>query len=177
MVMKRLGAGIAILMLGARPLAAQDAAETALARETLAALQTLSFAKGREFCGFIGYDAQGVLQATRAVQGDEATCLAELPEDLAVTASYHTHGGFDPDYFGEIPSDIDVEGDAALWINGYVSTPGGRFWFVDTRAMEVRLLCGLSCLPMAPDYRKGANGLIASKYSYDALVRKLQGRN
>ena len=60
MVMKRLGAGIAVLMLGARPLAAQDAAETALARETLAALQTLSFAKGREFCGFIGYDAQGV---------------------------------------------------------------------------------------------------------------------
>jgi hypothetical protein len=41
----------------------------------------------------------------------------------------------------------------------------------------VRLLCGLSCLPMAPDYRKGANGRIASKYSYDALVRKLQGRN
>ena len=55
-------------MLGTVPLAAQDAAETALARETLAALQTLSFTKEREFCGFIGYDAQGVLRATRAVQ-------------------------------------------------------------------------------------------------------------
>ena len=170
-------AGALALLLGAGPLAAQDAAEMALARETLTALQALSFIKEREFCGFIGYDAQGVLRVTRAVQGDEATCLADLPEDMAVTASYHTHGGFDPDYFGEIPSDIDVQGDAALWINGYVSTPGGRFWFVDSRAMEVRLLCGLSCLPTAPNYRKGTNGPIASRYSYDALVRKLQGRN
>lgn len=175
--MTRFGAGLITLIIGAGPLVAQDAAEMALARETLTALQALSFAKEREFCGYIGYDAEGQLRATRAVQGDEATCLAEIPENFAVTASYHTHGGFDPDYFGEIPSDIDIEGDASLWINGYVSTPGGRFWFVDTRTMEVRLLCGLSCLPMAPGYRKGTNGPIASKYSYDALVRKLQGRN
>lgn len=175
--MRRWGLLVGKLCVMASVATAQDAAEVALARETLSALQALSFAKGREFCGFIGYDAGGVLQATQAVQGDESTCSADLPDDLAVTASYHTHGGFDPDYFGEIPSDIDIEGDAALWINGYVSTPGGRFWYVDSRAMEVRLLCGLSCLPTAPGYRKGANGPIASKYSYDALVRKLQGRN
>ncbi len=171
--MRRWGLLVGKLCVMASAAAAQDAAEVALARETLWSLQAVSFAKGREFCGFIGYDASGVLRATRAVQGDESTCLADLPNDLAVTASYHTHGGFDPDYFGEIPSEIDIEGDAA--INGYVSTPGGRFWFVDTRAMEVRLLCGLSCLPMAPEYRKGANGPIAPRYSYDALVRKLQG--
>lgn len=174
--MWRLGLWVGNLCVVATVAMGQDATEIALARATLSALQPLSFAKDREFCGFIGYDAGGVLRATRAVMGDESTCLADLPEDLAVTASYHTHGGFDPDFFGEIPSDIDVEGDAALWINGYVSTPGGRFWFVDSQAMEVRLLCGLSCLPMAPGYRKGTNGPIASRYSYDALVRKLEGR-
>ena len=36
--------------------------------------------------------------------------------------------------------------------NGYVSTPGGRLWFVDGRAREASLICGPRCLTQDPFY-------------------------
>ncbi len=156
------------------PSIAQDAAELAVARETLERLQSASFRKRKEYCGFIGYLADGTLTATRALEGTHDGCNMDLPDNMAVVASYHTHGGFDEDYFGEIPSDIDIEGDAELRINGYVATPGGRLWFVDTVLMEVRQVCGIGCLAMAPGFYKGTNGTIAERYSYEALLEKLR---
>jgi len=161
------------IALMAQPVAAQDPQEVAVARTILTQLQMLSFDKRREYCGFIGYDAQARLVASDPVPGTQATCSAPFPTDLAIVASYHTHGDFDLGYFNEVPSDIDVESDRELLINGYVSTPGGRLWYVDGRAEIVRQICGLGCLPVAPGFRKGINGHIAEQYTFDALRAKL----
>ena len=151
----------------------QNAEEILLAKKTLAALQPQSFSKQKEYCGYIGYNAKGELIATQALGGDTASCNPILPRDFAPVASYHTHGGFDPEYISEIPSDIDLDGDHLERINGYVSTPGGRFWFVDSVNLEVRQLCGAACLPVAPNFEKGADGYIALRYSRQELLRKL----
>ncbi|MEY1554535.1 DUF4329 domain-containing protein [Yoonia sp. R2331] len=155
------------------PVQAQDAAEVAVAREVLASLQDLSFRKRREYCGFIGYNAAGELVASPATAGTQASCGAPFPDDLAVVASYHTHGAFDHGYFNEIPSDVDMESDAEFLLNGYVSTPGGRLWYIDGRAWVARQICGVGCLPVAPGFRKGLNGAIAERYTFDELVQKL----
>lgn len=155
-------------------LAAQSLDEATLARETLRKLQAPSFEKQSEFCGYLGYNGKGQLIATEASRGDEASCSPFFPKDFAPVASYHTHGGFDEEYMSEVPSDIDVEGDAAERVNGYISTPGGRLWYVDSRKMEVRQLCGLGCLPVAPDFVKGADGKIEMRYSYEELLKKLE---
>ena len=160
-----------VLMVAAGPAAAQSVAEVRLARETLSRLQEPSFRKRREHCGFIGYDARGKLVAGPASEGTMDSCAAPYPDDLAVTASYHTHGAYDEGYFNELPSMIDVEGDASVFIDGYVSTPGGRLWLVAGRTRSVHLICGLGCLPVAPGFRKGSSGEILDGYTYEDLGR------
>lgn len=160
---------IAICLSG--PGAAQDVAELVVAKEVLTRMQPYSFEKKREYCGYIGYNADGIMVATPPVAGDLASCGAPFPRDLAVTASYHTHGDYDEGYFNEIPSTIDMEGDQEFYMNGYVSTPGGRMWFIDTQRMVTFQVCGLACLPTAPRFRKG--GDVAREYTYDALREKL----
>lgn len=152
---------------------AQDLVEAEVAREVLTRLQIVSFEKRREYCGFIGYNNNAELVASVETPGSQASCSAPFPDDLAVVASYHTHGAFDHDYFNEIPSDIDMESDAAFFLNGYVSTPGGRLWYIDGRARVARQICGIGCLPVAPGFYKGVNGDIADEYTYDALRAKL----
>jgi len=164
-----------LLLAGAPALAhAQDMREAALAKRTLRALQATSFAKHREYCGYIGFDRDGQLRATAAEPGTKAGCDIPLPPGWHLTASYHTHGAFDTDYLGEIPSDTDVESDRDQDINGYVATPGGRFWFVDTVRMEVRQICGPGCLPVAPHFYKTADGPVAQQYTYAELVKRMQ---
>ncbi len=153
------------------PVLSQDAAEVVVAKDVLARMQPFSFLKKREYCGYIGYNADGILVATPPVPGDLASCGAPFPRNIAVTASYHTHGDFDEGYFNEVPSLIDMEGDQKFYMNGYVSTPGGRLWFIDTQRMVTYQLCGIDCLPSAPKFRK--SGDIAQEYTYDALREKL----
>ncbi|MBS1301346.1 DUF4329 domain-containing protein [Loktanella sp. SALINAS62] len=153
--------------------AAPDLAEVALAERTLYALQAQSFAKRREYCGYLGYDNDGELVASPAVAGTFASCSAPFPTDIAVTASYHTHGAFDDGYFNELPSLIDVDGDAQFLLNGYVATPGGRLWYVAGRERSVHLICGIGCLPIAPGFRKGLSGEILDGYTYEDLQNAL----
>ena len=153
------------------PATAQSAEEVALAQETLARLQEPSFRKRREHCGFIGYREDGTLAATPATVGTLDSCAARYPTDLAVTASYHTHGAFDIGYFNELPSLMDVEGDAGAFLNGYVATPGGRLWLVAGRTRSVHLICGIGCLPADPGFRKGGSGEILDGYSFEDLSR------
>ncbi|SEN05795.1 protein of unknown function [Loktanella fryxellensis] len=166
---------LALIAIAAAPLfhpaMAQDADEVALARDVLAALQPVSFDKRREYCGYLGLTRQGELVASAAVPGDMASCSADFPDDIAVIASYHTHGAFDEGYFNEMPSTVDVESDAEFFLNGYVATPGGRLWHIDGRTRVARQICGSGCLPVAPGYRKEADGEIAETYTLDELRR------
>lgn len=162
------------VLAGPVAVAAQDAGELRIAREVLTRLQPVSFEKKREYCGYIGYDAQGVMTASPPVMGTKDSCAAPFPRNLAITASYHTHGDFDRGYFNEIPSDIDMEGDRRFYMNGYVSTPGGRLWFIDSQVMVARQVCGVACLPVADRFRKGAKGDVARSYTFEALIEALQ---
>lgn len=150
---------------------AQSAEEITIARATLAALQGPSFEDNIEFCGYLGYDAEENLVPTPASKGDNESCAYEGPEDgYVLVLSYHTHAAFDPEYSSEIPSVADIESDEAEGIDGFVATPGGRLWYVDTTDMIVRQICGLGCLPQDPDFIEGADGDIAISYTYEELL-------
>ena len=77
------------------------------------------------------------------------------------------------DYNSEVPSGADMEGDEAEGIDGWVGTPGGRLWYIDTTDMITRQICGIGCIPSDPDFVRGDSGLIEQSYSYDELVIKL----
>ncbi len=165
---------IIIALLAGLPAAAQEAEELRVAREVLTRLQPLSFDKHREYCGYIGYNERGVMVSSLPVAGTRDGCSAPFPRNLAITASYHTHGNFDHGYFNEIPSDVDMEGDQKFYMNGYVSTPGGRLWYIDSQIMVTTQICGIACLPVATGFRKGAKGTIAESYTYEELLEKLE---
>lgn len=165
--------GVSLLLLAATPIAAQDVTELQVAKDILSRIQPRSFEKHAEFCGYVGFNDKGVMVASDPVEGDQDSCGAAFPRNMAVTASYHTHGDFDPGYFNEVPSQVDVDGDKKFYMNGYVATPGGRLWFIDTQIMVIRQICGIGCLPVAPSFRKGTSGNVAPAYSYDELVEKL----
>ena len=154
---------------------AQEAAELTLVKEVFAELQPRSIRWNREYCGYIGYDADGTLAASRPTPGKRDACLPEDPENLqTIVASYHTHGAFSTDYANEVPSGEDMEGDEDEGIDGWVATPGGRLWYIDTEDMVTTQICGIGCLPMDEDFLPGDMGHIAQSYSYEALVKKLE---
>ena len=155
----------------AGPLAAQDTAEVELIRRIFAEIQPVSIREKREYCGYVGINAQGSIAYSKPVPGEAGSCLPDDPVNLSViTASYHTHGNFSPDYWNEVPSVDDVEGDIDEGIDGYVATPGGRLWYIDSEARMMSQLCGLGCLPSDPEFVPGSDGDIAQSYSLDALI-------
>lgn len=128
--------------------------ELAFARAHLDQLQVRSFRTGREYCGFFGYDGTGRLVAVKARPGGANSCTAIWPHPrIRVFASYHTHGAWDAYSDGEVPSVEDIQGDRADGIHGYISTPGGRFWFVDGPNGVARQICGQGCLATDPAYQ------------------------
>lgn len=153
---------------------AQETSEVTLVSSIFADLQPVSIAENIEYCGYVGFNADGQLIASKPTRGDEGSCLADEPHYIEViTASYHTHGGHSLDYFNEVPSGEDMEGDADEGIDGYVATPGGRLWYIDSVDMIASQICGIGCLPADPAFAEGDNGPIAESYSYDELVIRL----
>ncbi|MDD9716968.1 DUF4329 domain-containing protein [Dinoroseobacter sp. PD6] len=163
-----------VFALLAGPLAAESgpapAAELAFVKGVLAALQARSFRWDREYCGYIGYTAEGELVASRARRGTADSCLPPWPRRFDPVASYHTHGGYDPEAWSEIPSDIDMASDAADGIDGYVATPGGRLWYIDGSERMARQICGVGCLPMDADFAPESDITVAESYSYEDLL-------
>ncbi len=139
---------------GYKPAAGYDkyAEEHAFAASILSGLNVHSVFVDLEFCGFI-YREAGELKATRAQKGQAASCLPILPQgEVEIFASYHTHAAYDPASYNEVPSIQDMEGDFARFENGYITTPGGRFWFVENQKRRARQLCGYRCMPFDPRY-------------------------
>lgn len=157
-------------------LVAQSAEEDALIRATFAELNPRSIAENVEYCGYVGFTAEGELAISQPTRGDASSCLSDDPANLElIVASYHTHAAFSRDYDSELPSGADMEGDEDEGIDGWVATPGGRLWYIDTETMETYQVCGIGCLPSDPNFIAGDSGLIEQSYSYDDLVIKLDG--
>ncbi|MCK0143063.1 DUF4329 domain-containing protein [Aliiroseovarius sp. F20344] len=154
---------------------AQEAAELTLVKQVFTELQPKSIRWNREYCGYIGYDQSGQLIASRPTPGKRASCLADEPENIeTILSSYHTHGAFSYDYANEVPSGDDMEGDEEEGIDGWVATPGGRLWYIDTEDLITTQICGIGCLPMDKEFEPGDMGHIAESYSYNELVQKLE---
>ena len=99
---------------------AQPAGEMEAAREILLELQSRSFAENREYCGYIGLMPDGTYMATEVTRGTSDSCLSRGDESrfVEVTASFHTHAGYDPDADSEVPSVEDLVGDIDEGANG-----------------------------------------------------------
>ncbi len=144
------------------------------AREQLMALQQRSFAEGIELCGIIFERKGGTLGASPPRKGSEASCgIAYFDEPgMRPLASFHTHGGFNEDYDSEVPSVLDLESDAASGMDGYVATPGGRFWWVDANRPAAIRVCGPGCLPQDPAYQPCPALEPRELYSYEELAAR-----
>jgi hypothetical protein len=147
-------------------------AERAFMATVLADLQGESFRANAEYCGYLGINSFGEYETTAVNQGDEASCF--LPSDtrgLTIVASFHTHGTYSPAYASEFPTTTDMLSDQADGIDGYISTPGGRLWYVDSDTMTVRQLCGRGCLPQDPNYRPEDDGPLRDQFTLADLQR------
>lgn len=134
-------------------------------------IQPLSFKHNREYCGYIGWDKDENLVFTKARKGWRNSCRAyEPPEDLLIFASYHTHGAFHHMAAAEFPTSSDVEGDEAEGVDGYVATPGGRLWYIDSESLTVHQICGIGCLKSDPDFVPGMDGHIKKSYTLKELI-------
>ncbi|GGL52803.1 DUF4329 domain-containing protein [Wenxinia marina] len=146
--------------------------ERAFVTGILREIQLVSFRENREYCGYIGLDPNGNYMRTPYSAGVEAGCaLPAIPPGMTVLASFHTHSTYSPLYASEFPTSQDMRSDASLDVDGYISTPGGRLWYVDTDTMTVRQLCGRGCLPQDPNYRAADDGPLRPVFSYEELVR------
>lgn len=155
------------------PVWADDAAVRSAARTILTSLQEVSVRNNREYCGVILRRADGSLVSSNAFGGSATRCqVREIPVEGEVVASYHTHGAYLPDYDNEVPSVLDLQVEMEWGIDGYVATPGGRFWHVDGRNGVVNLICGPGCLPRDARYADQVRefGKIRQSYTMDQLI-------
>ena len=161
-----------LLLISPTTAPAQSSVEIRLIKQIMAQIQPKSFAQNREYCGYIGFDATGKLVSSRVNKGRRDYCDADWPDSLDVVASWHTHAGFDDGAWSEVPSVSDIEADEAEGIDGYVGTPGGRLWYIDTQDMVVSQICSIGCLPTDGAFLKGNEGRIAASYTYRELLRR-----
>lgn len=148
--------------------------EIGAAQEWLARAQHLSFATNREYCGYLGYTQDGQIGFTEMQRGGHDGCTPWMTDNgLALVASLHTHGAYDPDVPAEFPTSLDIDSDAREGVDGYISTPGGRLWYVDSIARVAIQICGLNCLPQDHSFRAGDDGMIRDFYS-QADLRRLE---
>ncbi|MFN3226486.1 MAG: DUF4329 domain-containing protein [Hyphomicrobiales bacterium] len=164
---------LAVLMAGiAAPVLAQTAEELALVKQVFDDLQQRSFARNAEYCGYVGYDRDDNLVASEITPGDLSGCTPDWPEDFEIepVASFHTHGGYDPDSWSEIPSVDDMLADEEEGVDGWVATPGGRLWFLDTTEMTARQMCGLGCLRQDPAFQPETRIIVDEFYTLEELI-------
>jgi hypothetical protein len=162
----------------ATPVAAQDADDVKIlhrmALKILNQLQKPSISQNRELCGVFYKRADGHIFASRVVTGMEATCAP--PRDNLpgsdVIATFHTHGPHSRAYDAEVPSLQDLQGDIAAGTFGYVSTPGGRVWFIHPTRETAELLCDVGCVHADPRYNPRDTRQIARRYSLSKLASR-----
>ncbi|MEL6239254.1 MAG: DUF4329 domain-containing protein [Pseudomonadota bacterium] len=147
------------------------------AREQLNALQEQSFAEDIELCGIIFERSDGSLGASEPRPGDEASCgIAYFDEPgMRPVASFHTHAAQNDAYDSEVPSLLDMQSDASSGMDGYVATPGGRFWWVDAAGPRAVQVCGVGCLAQDPRYKPCPSSEPEKRYSYAEMAARQTG--
>ena len=142
------------------------------ARHFVDAIQPISFEESREYCGFFIETSEGNVRGTRPIAGTADSCSSGFIPINAI-AAYHTHGGYLPQYFNEVPSINDAVSAIDAGLDEYVGTPGGRFWRIDGQTGVSRTLCGVGCLNQDPIFQPDPRLPIGAGYTIDQL-RALQ---
>ncbi len=169
--MKAILAPFVALVVLTSPALSQDRSEIAFVKALFNQIQGPSFEGNIEYCGYIGLDANDRWVASRVIRGSRDECTPEWPDDFDPIASFHTHAGFDRGAYSEVPSVTDIESDEDEGVDGWLATPGGRLWFIDTTDMVVSQICGIGCLKSDPRFVEGAQGPVAQSYTYRELLR------
>lgn len=144
------------------------------AKAFLDQMQARSFEANREFCGVFGRDKDGYVIATAPIEGQLDACRTPvMDEDFQVFASYHSHGGYDPEADSEVPSSYDLVADKAEGVVGYISTPGGRIWYSKNGAAVQ--LCGRGCITVDPRFEPRDYGPVKHRYTIRDLRRRERG--
>lgn len=152
------------------PAAAQSDREAMFVLALMESMNALSVRFDREVCGYILRQPDGSYATTKASWGGHASCASPpVDEGATLVSSWHTHAAWSPDYDGEVPSLLDVEGDMDQGINGWIGTPGGRLWLVDGQTGTSRQFCGLGCLPVDPAFGGDDFGPVQQVYTLEAL--------
>ena len=117
------------------------------AKQVLNELNPRSIQQNREWGGYVSRRADGTYSSTPGIPGEAASVSLPAPENAVpggsiATASYHTHGAFDPRYDNENFSPQDIFSDIIFGLDGYLGTPQGQFKFHDLSANEVVTLGG-----------------------------------
>lgn len=122
------------------------------AKDFLNAINPRSYTESREYCGFFVFVGDGKVVGTPPRAGTPDSCSYGYAP-AGTIASYHTHGGFLPRYFNELPSVPDALSAARIGLTDFISTPGGRFWVVDGETGTSTMLCGRGCLSSDPNFK------------------------
>lgn len=136
-------------------------------------VQLMSFKHNSEYCGYIGYNEQDEFIATPPRKGTVDGCQPDLPpEGFDFVGSYHTHGAFSEDADSELPSVEDMEADMAEDVDGFIATPGGRIWHIDTIDNIARMVCGRDCVVSDPNFKDGVLPPVAKSYTLSQLKER-----
>ena len=136
------------------------------AKSHLDSIQAASIAEQKEYCGYFYYSWLGQMRATAPRKGEFATCSMPVPPAYArAFANYHTHGAYGEDYDNEVPSLADMETVFDLRRDGYLTTPGGRFWRLNYNSRDALQLCGLGCVTSDPNFVRRNESRVRPRYS------------
>ncbi len=136
-------------------------------------VQLQSFKHNSEYCGYIGYNDHDEFIATKPRRGTADGCTPDLPpEDFDLIGSYHTHGAFSEDADSELPSVEDMQADMAEDVDGFIATPGGRIWHIDTIENISRMVCGRNCVVADPNFEDGVLPPVAKSYTLSQLKER-----
>ncbi len=152
--------------------------EVTFVKSFLSDLQSRSISQNREYCGYFVVNSDGNLTTTPPLRGREAGCRpADAERGLKILASYHTHAAYAPDFDSELPSSDDLRADIFEGIDGYISTPGGRVWYISAEQRNATLLCGENCVVSDPNYKPETEYSVADSYDLATLEAREQGNH
>jgi len=108
--------------------------------------------------------------ATAPHRGEENSCTPqEPPEDFNYVGSYHTHGAFSVDADSELPSLEDMQADIEEDVDGFIATPGGRIWHIDTIDDIARMVCDRNCVLADPNFDESVLEPVERTYTLEQL--------
>ena len=102
------------------------------ARNVLNGINPTSVAENLEYGGWVYRNSDNTFSATEPVKGTVDSVSIGSPSSIGAgtaTATYHTHGGFDPRFDSENFSFADISLNNNWGVDGYLGTPGGLFKF------------------------------------------------